>query len=306
MNVLAEAAVPIRLHELLVGFQSDAPSLGADALLVLGGAAYLIARRRLARKGRRWPLAVTALFFCGLAVLFVAIGSGLAAYDDDNFPAHVVQHILLMMVAPPLLVLGRPVTLFLQAGGRELKSAGARLVSSRAFSYATGTAAMIVYYGFMWVYFLTPLYAESIRIQPLHDAVHVVCVLLGLAYWQFVLGPDRFAGRPSHQKRVLAILAGMPAEMYLGFVLHASTRPIGPGTTAASVRAGGEVFWWLSMLLSGIAFALALRQWMVESERAARRLDAAAARGGERLDLEPPAPVGYESPLSGQGEISLG
>src|SRR5579875_2857569 len=180
--MLGEAAVPIRLSVLLTGFQTDLPSLVADGLLGLFLVAYLVSVRRLRLRGRSWSKAARACYASGLVLVFVAVGSGLAAYDDDNFPAHVVQHILLMMVAPPLLVLGRPLTLFLQASSRAVKSAGARLLHGRVLRIATGWGVSVVYFGFMWVYFLTPLYGWSERWQPLHDTVHCVCLLLGLCY----------------------------------------------------------------------------------------------------------------------------
>ncbi len=303
----ALVAEPVRLQVLLTGFEASPAALAADAAIGLVALWYGSAVVVLRRRGRRWPGLSTACFLSGLALVFVGVGSGLAAYDDVNFSAHVVQHIVLMMVAPPLVVLGRPLTLVLQSSPRRLQSAGARAVRSDLVRHLTGSAAGVAYYGFMWAYFFTPLYSWSVRSEPVHDGVHGLLVLLGLAYWQFVLAPDRTPHQATHFRRIGAIILGMPVEMYLGFALRGLDHPVGPGTTTASTQAGGLVFWWLSMLVSGVALAVAVGQWMVADERAARRLDAVA----ERAVADEWSPSGYEEAArfpssSGQAGISRG
>jgi cytochrome c oxidase assembly factor CtaG len=90
----------------------------AFPFVVALGAAYVIGVRRLHARGRSWPASRTAAFLSGLVVVLVATESGLAAYDRVLYSLHVVQHVLLGMVAPLLLVLGAPITLALQAGSR--------------------------------------------------------------------------------------------------------------------------------------------------------------------------------------------
>lgn len=305
--MLALAAEPVRLQVLLTGFETSSGALAADAAIGLVALWYAAAVVALRRRGRRWPALSAACFGAGLALVFVGISSGLAAYDNVNFSAHVVQHVVLMMLAPPLIVLGRPLTLFLQSSPRRLQSAGARAVGGDLVRHLTGSVAAVAYYGFMWGYFFTPLYGWSVRSELVHDGVHGLLILLGLAYWQFVLAPDRTPHQATHFRRIGAIILGMPVEMYLGFALRGLDHPIGPGTTTASTQAGGLVFWWLSMLVSGIALAVAVGQWVIADERAALRLDTAAGRGtGDEW-----SPPSYDeaarfSSASGQAGVSRG
>src|SRR5262249_1646436 len=83
----------------------------------LAGAAYLWGAWRVGRRhpARPWPWWRTALFLGGLAVVILATETGIGAYDDVLAWDHMVQHLLLLMVAPPLLVAGQPVTLLLHA-----------------------------------------------------------------------------------------------------------------------------------------------------------------------------------------------
>lgn len=287
-------AVGVNAHVLLTGFQTDWPSCLADGLLSLLAVGYLIGVERLRRRGRRWPLLNTVVFECGLFAVFLALYSGLAAYEDDNFSAHVVQHILLMMVAPPLLVLGRPLALLAQSASGSVQVRTISLLGSRPVRVALLLASGIAYYAVMWLYFLTPWYAASVRSSSLLGVTHCLFLLTGLWYWQVLLG----VGTSSRLVRVAAILAGMPFEMYLGYLLLRSSSAIGPGTTAASTRAGGEIFWWLTMLLSGVTLALALWQLVFEEEQVALQRD----------NTEPDSEWTYPSPEpeSGQAGISRG
>ena len=96
--------------ERLLGTWNVDPGL----IAVLAGCAvgYLLAARRV-RGG--WPRSRSALFLAGLAVLATALLSGIDTYADDLLSVHMVQHMLLMMVAPVLIVWSAPVRLALAA-----------------------------------------------------------------------------------------------------------------------------------------------------------------------------------------------
>ena len=71
-----------------------------------------VGRRHPARPWPRWR---TGIFLGGLLVIVLATESGVGTYDDTLFWDHMIQHLLLIMVAPALLVAGRPVTLLMHA-----------------------------------------------------------------------------------------------------------------------------------------------------------------------------------------------
>ena len=277
-------------------------ALVADALVAAAAGWYLEALLRLAERKERWPALRTASYLGGLALFFAVFGSAFSSYAAMDFPLHVVQHVVMMMAAPPLVVAGRPGEL-----RRRLSDSASRLRAGSRRGLLGGLVVMGAYYGSMWVFFLTPLFAESMRTAVFEDAVNVVFIGLGVAYWRVVL---REAATPqaTHLKRVAATLVSMPIDMYLGFVLRGLGRSIGAGTTAASVGEGGEMFWWFTMLVCGISFAAVVVVWVLDSERAARRLDE-ELEGTEPEWVRPSCvEVGYvPSPSpSGQGGISLG
>src|ERR1700744_6736858 len=103
---------PFSLAEVVTRWQF-AP--GVPAFVAVSAGLYLwgVLRVRRRHPARPWPLHRTALFLGGLAVVVIATESGIGSYDDVLFWDHMVQYLLLLMGAPPLLVLGKPCTLLL-------------------------------------------------------------------------------------------------------------------------------------------------------------------------------------------------
>lgn len=269
---------PPTLHVLLTGVQTGPLALAADAVEAAALLAYALGVRRLQRRGRRWPVGAAAGWAAGVAVVWVAIGSGLAAYDDVDISLHVVQHILLMMVAAPLLALGRPLTMAAQAAGRPVQRRVVRLANSRllhAVTHPVPTTA--VYYGTMYGFFLSPLYAYAVTHQLFHDATHLVFLGAGYLYWQPLVGGDPGRSRRSHMGRIVTLLVGSPFEGVLGVVLSGASWSISPINTVAQTQAGGQVFLAMSMLASGL-WALWLGwDWLADATRTAGRDDRRAA-----------------------------
>jgi putative copper resistance protein D len=105
---------PLTLTDVLTTWQFAPLVSAALAVLATGYlTAVVVAARR--RAARAWPARRTAAFLLGLLVIAVATQSSVGLYDDVLFSAHMVQHLMLIMVAPPLLISGRPVTLLLRA-----------------------------------------------------------------------------------------------------------------------------------------------------------------------------------------------
>ena len=75
------------------------------------------------------------MFLAGLAVVVFATESGIAVYDDVLFWDHMIQHLLLIMIAPPLLIFGQPFTLLLHASRNPLHTWAKRVMRSRVVSF---------------------------------------------------------------------------------------------------------------------------------------------------------------------------
>src|SRR5438046_1321347 len=113
MATLGSAALPpLTGTSVVTEVRLDSP---LTLVLVLSAGLYLYGVHRLHARGDHWPLTRTLLFLVpGLGSIAVATMSGLAAYDDVLLSVHMVQHMVLAMIAPIFLALGAPVTLALR------------------------------------------------------------------------------------------------------------------------------------------------------------------------------------------------
>ena len=276
-----QVSPPVQLHQLLGSWQLDSV-FGLLAFLVQIAAAawYIAAVVRLRRRGRRWSAWRTTAFLAGVVILDIAVVSGLASYDDQVFVVHVVQHLVLMMVAPPLLALGAPITLAIQAAGRPVQGRIVRFLHYHPLQVLTmPVVAAALYYGSMYVVFLTSFYPFSLRHQLVHDLSHAVMFSLGCLFWWPMIAVDQLPHRPSFQVRIIAMFVGMPIEVFLGVVLLNFGHPIAPQHTLSDTQAGGALFWGASMLITFAAAMVMLAQWMGQEERRAARHDRVLSAG---------------------------
>ncbi|MGH9096708.1 MAG: cytochrome c oxidase assembly protein, partial [Acidimicrobiales bacterium] len=132
-----EISPPIQIHNLFTAWQTDWISLTALGVEIAIAVWYVVLTLRLRRRGRQWSPWRTASFLAGTLAVVVATQSGLASYDDSVFQLHVVQHLLLMNVAPIFYALAAPVTLALQASGRETQQRLLSVLHNRAIEFIT-------------------------------------------------------------------------------------------------------------------------------------------------------------------------
>lgn len=225
------------------------------ALLMLTLGLYLAAVISARRGGTRWPLARTLSFAGGLAVAGAAIMGSPGVYGDGGlFWVHMIQHLMLIMVAPWLLCLGHPVTLLLRAtrGGTHdrvdaiLRSRAATLV----YSPLTGLALYaVVLFGVHLSSFMD-LMMGSPALMVLERALYLGG---GYLYFSRLLTADSPRGGLPYPLRLFSLFMGMSADTIVGVVLLQTPSPPfpafarmqpswGPGPLA-DIHGGGAVMW---------------------------------------------------------------
>src|SRR5215472_9804262 len=163
------------------------------AIAVLAAGLYLRGVVRVARRHpvRPWPAWRTVMFLGGLAVVVVALQSGIGSYDDVLFWDHMVQHLLLVMAAPPLLILGQPITLLMHASRNPVHTWVKLIVRSRAASFLTfppfGFAA---YAAAIVVAHLTGLANLTASNQIAHEAEHIAFLVIGYLFFLPIIGSE--------------------------------------------------------------------------------------------------------------------
>jgi putative membrane protein len=180
-------------------------------------------------------------FVGGLVTLVVALDSPLERLADDWFWAHMLQHVLLMMVAAPLLVLGAPWMPFWRPLPLGLRRRLARLfVKSPSLGWLRRAARVVVSPLGAWLLFdlnlaawhIPALYDLTLRNNGVHYSEHVSFVLLGLVFWSQVLESPPFHPRLGPLGRVLYTTAGSAASWLLAIVLTFATTPLYPAQSA--------------------------------------------------------------------------
>jgi putative membrane protein len=270
----------ISLHGLLAGWQTDPISIAALAIEVVVAGLYLVGVRRLRLKGRSWSPWRTAGFLCGTLTVVVAVQSGLASYDDSNFSLHVVQHLLLMNLAPILYALSAPVTLALQASGRGTQEQLLKVLHHPVITFFTSplVAAAMVYVT-MIAYFLTPFYNFSLEHPLIHDLTHLHFLISGCIFWWVVVGKDPSRWRLSFPGKLGLLAVGIPVTAVIGVALSQANASIAPHFhTVADTRSGGTILWIIGEMTTLVAMAILLYQWMQFDEREQVRADRRADR----------------------------
>lgn len=273
---LADIISPsVRLNQIIANFQVGTLSLTSDAVLIVLGFLYLWGTRKLARRQRHWSNWRTLSFFSGLGVIFFATGSGFAGYDDTVFYIHVIQHLLLMNAAPIFLVLSAPVTLLLQASVRPVKTRALRVINSRIINVLT--MPIVTWLGnwlTMYVYFLTPVYALSLKNPLFHDYTHLQFLVAGYLYWSTVMAIDPLKHKLSFGAKLIFLLSGIPFGSFLGVAITQKSSSIAPfAHTLSDTHLGGSILWAFGELFTLAALAIIFFQWARNDEREARRID---------------------------------
>ncbi|WP_237728334.1 cytochrome c oxidase assembly protein [Cellulomonas sp. APG4] len=280
----------------LTSFRWDLlPALGCLAAVVV----YLRWVRRLRARGDAWPLGRTVSLVTGVVVLAWATSGGAAVYGHVLFSAHMVQHMVLVMVVPIFLALSAPVTLAARAlPARTDGSRGPRewllgLVHSRwATFFAHPVVAAVNFAGSMIVFYYTDLFELALTTYVGHLAMIAHFTLAGYLFVNALVGIDPGPRRPAYPVRLVLLFATMAFHAFFGVALVSDEtllvprwfgllgRPWGP-SAIEDQQIGGAVAWGISELpMLALAIVLAV-SWTRDDERTARRRDRAAERDGD-------------------------
>jgi putative membrane protein len=228
-------------------------------------AAYELAAWRLRRRGDRWPPVRDVCFGAGAATAAAAV------LPPGTFTGHMLQHVLLGMLAPVLLVLARPVTLLLRAVPPAARRRLKPVLGSRAAAVLVFPPfAALLEAGSLWLLYRTGLFAASGREPLLHVFVHVHVFATGVLFTASVcrLDPVRHRSRPG--VRAGALVGAAAAHAVLAKTLYI-TAPPGVVLAVADRQAGAQLMYYGGDVVElAIAVILAL-QWYAARGRAEAR-----------------------------------
>jgi len=246
-----------------------------------------------------WPVGKTVLFQSGIALLWVSLLGPVGAFDDTFFWAHMVQHMVVIMVAAPLLILGAPVLLILRVSSPRFRRRWVVPVLRSRVAYALTnpvTTWLILALVIVGAHF-SPFYEYALEHQGVHRFVeHPMFLGAALLYFYPLLPGNLTTRRVSPAARMVSLALMMVPETMTGFFIYASPfvmypfyagvdRPFGPGALADQ-QLGGAFMWAGSMAIDAIWISLAAHEWLLSEARKGKRLDALLAK---ELGTVPPS-----------------
>ena len=279
------AVSSISVGDVVTGWRLDpAAALG----IAVASGAYARGVRRLAARGRRWPVARSVSWAAAMVASVLATQSGIGRYDDQRLTIHMIQHLLLGMVVPFAAVCAAPLTLALQSGGpgtsglvrRALRHPVARVLTNPVVTWVLFGGGMVALY-------LTPLLGLAARNGWVHLAVHVHLVVSGSLFLAGLVGSDPSPHPIPHGARLLVVLTAVPFHAFLGLAMTSASAPLAPDAypSLSDQRTAAGLLWGMGELFTLAVAAVVVRRWYLADQREAarhdRRADAAlAAEGG--------------------------
>jgi cytochrome c oxidase assembly factor CtaG len=302
---------------LLTTWQWDPIAL---VLIVGAGALYAVGTRRLAADGQPWQRWRTASFTVGLLVVGLATCSSIAVYDMTLFWSHMVQHLMLIMLAPVLLVAGRPLTLWLASATPARRTRRERVLRSWPVATLTSPGVALALYAAVIVgAHLTGLTDDVVGNAWSGQLEHVVYLISGVLFFGLIFGDEPIRWQLSMPGRLMLLMLAMAVDTFVGVVLLQSTsavsmipHPAWGLTPLQDTQAGGAVMWvGGDGLMAFMAMGLYLT-WARRPEAARRTVSvfervrsglAADRRAGEAAAAPPSTQPSSHAPALGANEI---
>jgi putative membrane protein len=281
-----------------------------EIILTLGLAAaiHLIGRWRLGQRTRSGSRITspwrTASYLGGLAVIWIALMSPIDVLSGQYFFMHMIQHLLLVMIAPPLLLLANPMPIMLWGLPDGLRREIGRWL--RPGTLFRRVARAVTSPGLVWLYLVAFLvgwhtpsaYNAALESDLAHDLEHLSFFLPAVLYWWHVIGAaPHIHPRLSRGARIAYALAAVPPTALTGIVISFSGKPIytyyetvprlGTMTVLEDQMVGGTIMWIPGSMMYILAALVLVAQIASEEEKAGRQ--GGTAWSNERASQPPGA-----------------
>lgn len=286
----------IDAHEVMGWWTADALVLGS---MGVSSAVYGLGVSRLWKRvgvGHGVLRREALLFALGQLTWVIALVSPLDRLSDILFSAHMTQHELLLVVAPPLIVLGRPLVASMWALPERARFGMAevirhpwtlavwRRVSSPLF-------VLLVHAVVIWLWHVPSLFEEAMRDERVHAVQHVTFFVSGVLFWWAILR-GRY-GRAGYGLAVLFVFATAAHTSVLGVVLTVADRLMYPIYSVRGApfevdpnedqKLAGLVMWIPAGTILALAALALFASWLGESRRRVEAAERRRRRAGASL-----------------------
>jgi cytochrome c oxidase assembly factor CtaG len=279
------------MAEALLSGWAWAPAPAISLVIMVIGYVWAAVRVDHLQPSQPWPSRYTMCFLAGVGAIWLAILGPPGYFDDTFFYAHMAQHILLTMVAAPLVILGNPVLLALRAASRTARRHWLLPVLHSRFVRVV-TNPLVGWIGFVTVMVVShvpAVYDYALDHPYVHDYVeHPAYVVSALVYFYPLLTATSGRRPIAYGFRALSLFTMMVPMAFVGFFIYAAphvdysfyvhvTRPFGPGPLEDQ-QLSGALMWSSGMIFGAIWFCVVGLRWLQAEERRAHSVDRAVAR----------------------------
>jgi putative membrane protein len=227
--------------------------LDAIALVFVGVAAglYFAGVVLANRTGPHWPVARTVAFGAGLLVCVIATNGSIGVYDMALFSAHMIGHLMLVMLAPALICVGHPLELLVRASAEPWRTRVSMLLRSRPVSvFFAPPVALASYTAVIVCSHLTGIMDTVMQSPWAGQLEHLVYLLVGFQFFTLLVGDETIRWQLSTPTRWLLLAIAMAVDTFTGVVLLTTTQAVAmvavPGLTVnplSDTHAGGAIMW---------------------------------------------------------------
>jgi cytochrome c oxidase assembly factor CtaG len=190
---------------------------GVGLAVAAVAAVYVAGWRRLGTRSPGLPSWRPAAFFLGLATLWATLGSPLASCDSGSLTGHMIQHLLLMTLVPPLVLLGEPVKMMvggLRGFGRnfEHRLGGRTSVRAAVACWLAGSGTLVLWH-------VPAVFSLAARSPAWHAVEQASFLVAGLVFWWPVIEPWPGRPLPSWSIVLYLFLATLPCDILSAFLV---------------------------------------------------------------------------------------
>lgn len=268
---------PISLHTVLTTW-TMAPLL--TEVLVVAAALYLLAVSKVVRSGGHWPIGRTISFAVGLLVVAFTGESWIEVYGMRLFEVHMLAHLLLIMVVPPLLVMGRVLTLLREVSPPPVRAVFRLPAVAAVVKVLTSPAVGLGAYAVVVVYTHLTNFMNDMVVHPvLHDLETITYIGAGYLLFLNVVGGEPIPWNLSPPARIFLLIGTMPVDTFTGLVLDMTTysmfpkmaalRPAWAPSAISEQHLGGGVMWIGGAGIMAAYIIVLVGSWMRMPERSA-------------------------------------
>lgn len=232
-------------------------------------------------RSQRAPTWRLGAWWGGVGALLVSVLPVMERWAQQSFTGHMVQHLVMIVVAAPLLVLARPLTTVRTLSTKRVRVTATERAIARRWRAHGAIAAAACFVLVLYITHLTAIYDTALRNRFVHDTEHVAYVASALALWAAI----RSAGRAAVVERVGAVFAVIAGSALLGVVLLSASSPLvptyadrlGAQDALTDQRVAASLMWVGGMATTLPLLVIAVWAWASAEERVARQAEAIRA-----------------------------